>query len=37
MIPLVQCVEIPERVSGLWSELPNAKATKIDGCILDGT
>ena len=31
MMPLVQCIEIPERVSWLWSQLSNTKVTKVDG------
>ena len=29
---LVQCIEIPERFPGLWSQLSNTKVTKVDGC-----
>ena len=32
MMPLVQYIEIPERFSGLWSQLSNTKVTKVDGC-----
>ena len=32
MMPLVQCIEIPERVSGLWSQLLNTKVMKTEGC-----
>ena len=32
MMLLVQSIEIPERVSGLWSQLSNTKVTKVEGC-----
>ena len=31
MMPLVQCIKIPERVSGLWSQMSNTKVTKVNG------
>ena len=35
-MPLVQCIETPDNVSGLWSQLSYTKVTKVEGWTLVG-